>query len=421
MRLAPLSPQAHTGDADIRPHIRPKPELRRQDSLLADIFAFTKIPGIFGTVSSEKKSPQRTKSSKIAQPLSPKVFPKRIYTEGWDTKPPCAVIVTIRSNGSYDRIFHDVIQQSPSKNHSIAIFEMDYETISTFFSYLVTNGEIPNENNRLAIRDVMYSISQVEPESVLFNFECCAFCARKEFRGMRDKLMQFLRALLNRGFMTMFSDFSLKGLISQWDSALLGPNPFHHIGKCEDHIQLAFDCKDLRNCASAQLRNLGSLFDGIGKATIKCMGNNIIYTLREAREYEHALYAVEVLSIVTDFGKFWTLDPKQHKMRKLYLHEQVGYAGHVMLTYRSGGKILASAGHWMDLHRVDVPPQKVVDAVEIMYGSDYASDIKTELELAPTEDTVCEIVQRSVRQIVLSSAPCSYSVRSLNASKSIVS
>lgn len=419
-----MSPQPQTpaGDVDARPNNALKHDmmLRKQDSLLADIFGFAKIPGIFGPSSSEKQLPiQRAKSAKMSRPTSPKVFPRRIFTEGWDTKPPCAVIVTIRSNGSYDRMFRDVLQHSPNRDYSVALFEMDYETISTFFSYLITEGSIPDQDSKTAIRQVMDAIELVDPGSVLFNFECCAFCTRKEFRGMRDKLMQFLRALINRGYMAMFSDFSLKGLIAQWDPALLGPNPFHHIGKCEDHIELVFDCNELRNCASAQLRNLGSLYDGIGKATMKCMGNNIIYTLREPRQYEHALYTVDVLSIATDFGKFWTLDPKQHKMRKLYLNDQVGYAGHVMLTYRSGGRILASAGHWMDLHKVDALPQKVIETMELMYGSEYATDIKTELDLAPSDDTVCEIVQRSVRQIVLSSAPCSYSMRSNNASGSL--
>lgn len=30
--------------------------------------------------------------------------------------------------------------------------------------------------------------------------------------------------------MTMFSDFSLKTLINQWDSHRLGPNPFKKVG-----------------------------------------------------------------------------------------------------------------------------------------------------------------------------------------------
>jgi hypothetical protein len=36
--------------------------------------------------------------------------------------------------------------------------------------------------------------------------------------------------IIKRGYMAMFSDFSLKALIKQWDSNILGPNPFVKVG-----------------------------------------------------------------------------------------------------------------------------------------------------------------------------------------------
>lgn len=38
--------------------------------------------------------------------------------------------------------------------------------------------------------------------------------------------MEFLQYILGKGYMAMFSDFSLKALIAEWDSNILGPNPF---------------------------------------------------------------------------------------------------------------------------------------------------------------------------------------------------
>lgn len=37
--------------------------------------------------------------------------------------------------------------------------------------------------------------------------------------------------ILDRKHMAMFSDFSLKALIRDWDSEYLGPNPFKKIGE----------------------------------------------------------------------------------------------------------------------------------------------------------------------------------------------
>jgi hypothetical protein len=42
--------------------------------------------------------------------------------------------------------------------------------------------------------------------------------------------MKFLKIILDRGHMAMFSDFSLKALIAQWKAEVLGPNPFKQVG-----------------------------------------------------------------------------------------------------------------------------------------------------------------------------------------------
>ncbi len=36
--------------------------------------------------------------------------------------------------------------------------------------------------------------------------------------------------MIDKKFLCMFSDFSLKALIGQWDQSILGPNPFKKVG-----------------------------------------------------------------------------------------------------------------------------------------------------------------------------------------------
>lgn len=36
--------------------------------------------------------------------------------------------------------------------------------------------------------------------------------------------------MIDKKFLCMFSDFSLKALINDWDASLLGPNPFVKTG-----------------------------------------------------------------------------------------------------------------------------------------------------------------------------------------------
>lgn len=44
-------------------------------------------------------------------------------------------------------------------------------------------------------------------------------------------MFKFLKRIIDKGHMAMFSDFSLKALIREWDTKYkLGPNPFKKIG-----------------------------------------------------------------------------------------------------------------------------------------------------------------------------------------------
>jgi hypothetical protein len=83
----------------------------------------------------------------------------------------------------------------------------------------------------LTIERLMDSINEVEPNSVVFNWECSSGYANKIFPEGARKLFTFLKLIIDRGHMAMFSDFALKALIHNWNEEYeLGPNPFVQIG-----------------------------------------------------------------------------------------------------------------------------------------------------------------------------------------------
>lgn len=75
----------------------------------------------------------------------------------------------------------------------------------------------------------MNHIKSLEPDCVVFNWECCGNYGGKTFTEGKAKVFQFLKLILNKGHMAMFSDFSLKALIHDWDQHSLGPNPFQQV------------------------------------------------------------------------------------------------------------------------------------------------------------------------------------------------
>lgn len=55
--------------------------------------------------------------------------------------------------------------------------------------------------------------------------------------------MKFLQIILKRGYLAVFSDYSLKALIKNWDSSILGKNPFVNIGVHSGPALIRFESK----------------------------------------------------------------------------------------------------------------------------------------------------------------------------------
>jgi len=59
----------------------------------------------------------------------------------------------------------------------------------------------------------------------------------KYFPEGSDQVFSFLKIIIDRGQMAMFSDFSLKALINRWEDEYgLGPNPFIETGDHSGHF-----------------------------------------------------------------------------------------------------------------------------------------------------------------------------------------
>ncbi len=362
-------------------------------------------------------------------------FPRRIHTTDWDTKPPCAVIVTIYTKTSYDNLFRAVKQESPNPDFSIALFEMEHGTIPIFLDHLQNSAQgdseaVLSDPQRLACQQVMDAISKVEPNSVVFNFECCGHCSDKGFAcsspqqrtlTMLSSVMPFVKRLIDAGYMVMFGDFSLKALIHDWDTALLGPNPFQRVGCCHFYMSLTFNSQQLLACPSGQLQSLGRLNDGISTACLKCLGSTIVCTLKEESEYtaNNDMYTLEVLSIATQMdgntiqspledALSMTIMKPQHRL--LEIGEHKGYLGHALLKYRSGGMILVSTGHWIELTRVDANEEHILREMTTRYGQAYSDQLSFELSSYGTDiATRTRVLSMNATYLIQSSSPSSYS------------
>lgn len=325
---------------------------------------------------------------------------RRIPSPGSDAKSPCAVIVTIYDGTSYDGLFRQVEQSSPNPDFSIAVFEGSYCDLSLILKRNVLNPEP-------ILTDLWNCIDAVNPDSVVFNFECCSNCDERGFHGAncnKSSVMKFLGWAITQGYMLSFGDFSLKSLIKDWSVSTLGPNPFVNVGTCNDHISLKFDPAVLINCPNAQLQSVGKMCES-GSSLLHAMGGTIVYNV-DLSKSKNKFYDLTVLTISDESTDF---DQSQSSVPLLVCGEHKGTAGHVMLKYKSGGTIFVSAGHWIELNRIDANESSVLRCAAEQFGAEYASEMQRQLNEFTTDNDRDEFIQMSARRVIQSNASCQYS------------
>merc|ERR1712224_1156939 len=168
-----------------------------------------------------------------------------------------AVIVTISSGSSFDQLFK-VVPQFAGEGKRVATYQASASSLPFIAAEL--NGSPMQRSTPLhqKLRRLLSDINTVPPDCVVFNWECCSNCCEAGFprlaNGEDGMVIDLVKTLLDKGFMVMFSDFSLKSLIADWREDVLGPNPFVRVSSFDSSFKLCFDPSELQSCASAQLQ-----------------------------------------------------------------------------------------------------------------------------------------------------------------------
>lgn len=319
-----------------------------------------------------------------------------------------AVVVTVCYANSYDQLFQHVPQQGIE-----GTYVATYEVVGSVEPVLnALRGDRSSLEARGDLGQLIQDIGKVEPSAVVFNWECCAGCSTECFCSENETkaALQIIPLLLQRGHMVMCSDFSLKALIRQWSTEQLGPNPFVKIGEFSGSMRLEFDRARVAECPSAQLRNAQELSEH-GCCTVKCLPCSIAYTV-DKQVVEAAVsrgcYKLDVLTVATEIpGIAISSLPSWQACE---LEGKRGAAGHVCLRYPSGGTLLVSAGHWVELLRIEgVSEANLLKTAEANYGTAYRANWSAQLAAAPNSAARAEMNQMFAQQLVQQSAPCNYS------------
>ena len=320
-----------------------------------------------------------------------------------------AVIITIRGGSSYDDLFAKVKQKAATGTHVNVYLASNCTTTELLAALDETGGGETGAKLRA-------DIAAVEPASVVVNWECCSGCSEHYMDGTGT--IALMAALLAKGFMVMVSDFSLGALINDWDSPVLGANPFLLVGQFSSEMMLRFEPRVLAACEdSAQLQMLGELCAS-GEARVHAMGGTKAFTVNSAvtaadhPEGVEGWSELQVLTIVTTAGgqDASTFTEAGEKQNLCTVGDDHGIAGHVVLRYASGGRLLASCPHWIELSKLDVNAEQLLAVAEKRYGAEYAKQMRTKLA-SFGDDRAAAAAYSSAQScaFVQQSAPAKYS------------
>lgn len=353
-----------------------------------------------------------------------------------DTDEIAAVVVSISGGCSYDTLFSSVPMQS-AEGTKVMGYAVDAGSVPMLLDLLVPAGgsgvddeaagpdtdpaeqaaaappAAPHGDADGALwSELQSALGVVDADCVVINFECCGTYSDAGFadraRGDTSPTMDLILRAVARGYMVMCSDFSLKALIAEWGKAAgeLGPCPLVKTGGFGGTMRLKFAAEALTAVErSAQLQKVGELCTD-GEANVSCPSSTIVYGVDAdiaAKASASGAYTLEVLTAI-DAKASRMSAPK--KSLQVQAGGQTGPAGHVLLSYPTGGAILASAGHWKSLMAFDVTEEQVLAVAQEAYGDAYVSQMRSEYSLCSDASERAEKSASYARQFVQQTSPC---------------
>ena len=127
-------------------------------------------------------------------------------------------------------------------------------------------------------------------------------------------------------------------------------------------------------------------------------GGTIVYAV-DSTKLDQNIYKLQVLTVVPTIKA-----PSKDLTSKIGEYE--GSAGHVLLTYPSGGMILTSMGHWIELMKIDTSEKKLFEVAEQEFG--YARAAEMRMEYGKMDQNAQKnYISSNAMEFVRNQAPCS--------------
>ena len=152
-----------------------------------------------------------------------------------------------------------------------------------------------------------------------------------------------------------------------------------------------------------QLQVVGELCTREGKAIVSAMSDTIVYSLNPHRAHTDA-YQLKVLTVVSSWSGGPIVEAMQCEIQQGEVRKR-GAAGHVALSYPSGGQLITSMGHWIELTRIDTSIESIMQVAAKNFGQAEIRRQQVALNSAATEADRQRCVQELSKQMIQKSVP----------------
>lgn len=260
-----------------------------------------------------------------------------------------SIVVTVGSGHCYDHIFKRI----PSEGGEFR-WKCEYGDLSQLLEYF----NKPDPSN--VWHELMEIINGLSVSNVVFNFECCSKCGEQGFGSHDDVFAKLIKELKEKGYRQMFSDFSLKGLIKLWSDGKiegLGPCPIKQLGTMGTNFVIKFDKNKLGSCSVPQLAMVANLSES-GSATVGAMSNTVVPGVDSTVTTSD--YTVDVLTVIAGSSGA-NIASMDNNCFSQVGDDHKGPFGHLMIDYPNGGTIFCSAGHLIELVKLDVSVERLLE------------------------------------------------------------
>jgi hypothetical protein len=162
------------------------------------------------------------------------------------------------------------------------------------------------------------------------------------------------------------------------------------VGETSGTVRLRFQRERLMECPSAQLQCVGQLCSD-NFAGVHALGQTIQFTVKHNRAATDA-YELQVLTVAEE--------PDGYRGPRVEVGAYSGSAGHVMLKYRSGGVMLVSATHWIELTNVNADEAQVAQVLLQQQGQLAADNFNAQLKSCKSPEERSAFSSRSAVALV---------------------